>query len=247
MSLDMHNKKVLIIDDDADFLHLANLLFNREGAQVFTAHDGLDGLIKFFTHHPDLIILDIAMPGQNGFEVCHRMRQVSDIPIIIVTAINDEQGMLQGFESGADDFLSKPFNPLVLLARTKTVLRRNGHANSQPDSVQHPNGQLSIDIERREVVIRGERIYLPPVEFRLMCFLARHPGKVLAYEHILDHVWSNGKQKNVDIVHVYISYLRQKIETDPKDPHYILTVHGVGYLVDANIGFSPSEHTLPPA
>jgi DNA-binding response OmpR family regulator len=238
----MHGKKVLVVDDDADFLHLAGLLFREEGAQVFTAPDGLDGLIKFFAHRPDVIILDVALPGHNGFEVCERMRQVSDVPIIMVTAINNELSMLKGFESGADDFLSKPFNPLILLARTKTVLRRNGHVISQSSFVQQNNGHPRIDIERHEVIIHDKRIYLPPIEFRLMCFLARHPDKVLMYEQILNHVWGAEKQKNVDIVHVYISYLRHKIEADPKEPRYIRTVHGVGYVVDANIGFSPNEH-----
>ena len=121
----MINSKVLLIDDDADLLQLASVIFKKEGAQVMTARDGLEGVSKLFTYHPDLIILDVMMPGMNGFEVCQRIRQVSDTPLIMLTALNHEQEMLRGLDSGADDFLSKPFNAEVLLARAKTVLRRS--------------------------------------------------------------------------------------------------------------------------
>src|SRR5689334_24486595 len=125
----MIDQKVLIIDDDADLLQLASLIFKKAGAQVITAHDGLDGISKFFTHHPNLIILDVMMPGSNGFDVCQRIRQVSDEPLIMLTALNQEQDMLQGLAAGADDFLSKPFNPDILLARSQTVLRRSQRSN----------------------------------------------------------------------------------------------------------------------
>ena len=119
----MIDSKVLLIDDDAELLQLATVIFKKEGAQVITALDGMEGISKLFTHHPDLIILDVMMPGMNGFEVCERIRQVSDTPLIMLTALNHEQEMLRGLEAGADDFLSKPFNADILLARAKTVLR----------------------------------------------------------------------------------------------------------------------------
>jgi two-component system KDP operon response regulator KdpE len=240
----MYDKRVLIIDDDADFLHLASLLFLKSGAQIFTAQDGLDGLIKLFMHHPDLIILDVMMPGIDGFEVCKRIQEVSNIPIILVTAINDEQGMLRGLEAGADDFLSKPFNPLMLPARAKTILRRNGHLNFQSDSSDHSDGRLRFDVERRNVLIRGKRIQLTPVEFRLLVYLARNAGKVLTYDHILTNVWGNEHSGNINYVQVYISSLQRKIEENSKDPRYILTVPGVGYIFERDVLISNEETTV---
>ena len=125
MSGIMIDKKVLLIDDDADLLQLAGLIFKKAGAQIFTARDGLEGMSKLFGHQPNLIVLDVMMPGINGFEVCGRIRQISAAPIIMLTALNHEQEMLRGLEAGADDFLSKPFNADILLARAKTVLRRS--------------------------------------------------------------------------------------------------------------------------
>jgi len=228
----MNNKKVLIIDDDAGFLYLASLLFKKAGATVFTARDGLEGISKLFTHQPDLTILDVTMPGLNGFEVCQRIRQISDTPIIMLTALNDEQDMLRGLKAGADDFLSKPFNPEILLARARTVLRRTEHLQSQTDSFNYDDGHLSIDMERRHVLLNDKRIKLTPTEFRLLTYLVRNPGKVLTFEQILANVWGNEYRGNLDYVHVYISHLRNKVEEYPKQPRYILTVHGIGYIFE---------------
>jgi DNA-binding response OmpR family regulator len=143
------DQKILIIDDDADLLQLASLIFKKAGALVITANDGLDGISKFFTHHPDLVILDVMMPGSNGFDVCQRIRQVSDDPLIMLTSLNREEDMLKGLAAGADDFLTKPFNPEILLARAQTVLRRslrsNGHngsnGNNGNNGHQRSNGK----------------------------------------------------------------------------------------------------------
>ena len=131
------DQTVLIIDDDADLLQLAGLIFKKEGARVITANDGIDGISKFFTHHPDLVILDVMMPGGSGFDICQRIRQVSDAPLIMLTALNKEQEMLQGLAAGADDFLSKPFNPEILLARARTVLRRMQRSNGSNGTNGH--------------------------------------------------------------------------------------------------------------
>ena len=249
----MIDQKVLIIDDDADLLQLASLIFKKAGAQVVTAHDGLDGISKFFTHHPNLIILDVMMPGSNGFDVCQRIRQVSDDPLIMLTSLNREQDILQGLEAGADDFLSKPFNPEILLARAQTVLRRsqrssghsehighngnngnsgnNGH-NGSSGSFSYQDGYLSIDIDKHEVLIKGKRIKLTPVEFRLLAYLARNAGKLLTFEKILVNVWGNEYRGSMEHVHVYISHLRKKVEQDARNPRYIMTIHGMGYIFE---------------
>jgi len=228
----MIDQKVLLIDDDADLLHLAGLLFKKAGAHIFTARDGLEGISKLFTCNPDLIVLDVMMPGTNGFEVCQRIRQVSNAPIIMLTALNHEQEMLRGLESGADDFLSKPFNADVLLARAKTVLRRSANGGAQNSNFQFNNGHLSIDIERRHVLVEEKRVKLTPIEFRLMVYLARNAGKVLTFNHILSNVWGDQYTGSIDYVHVYVSHLRNKIEENAKHPRYILTVHGVGYMFE---------------
>jgi len=228
----MNNKKVLIIDDDAGFLYLASLLFKKVGAHVFTARDGLEGISKLFTHQPDLTLLDVTMPGLNGFEVCKRIRQISDTPIIMLTALNNEQEMLRGLGAGADDFLSKPFNPEILLARARTVLRRAEHLQSQTDTFSDNDGYLNINVERRAVLINGKRIKLTPIEFRLLAYLVRNAGKVLTFEQILANIWGNQYRGNVDYIHVYISHLRSKIEEDPKRPRYILSVHSIGYMFE---------------
>jgi two-component system KDP operon response regulator KdpE len=225
-------QKILIIDDDEDLLQLAGLLFKKAGAQVFTARDGLEGMSKLFTHRPNLIILDVMMPGMNGFEVCERIRQVSDAPLIMLTALNHEQEMLRGLEAGADDFLSKPFNADILLARARTVLRRSENMSIPNAEFQYDNGQLKIDGERRDVSIRGKRIKLTPVEFRLLVFLARNAGKVLTFEQIIANVWGAEYKGSTDYVHVYVSHLRRKLEENTKSPRYIVTLHGVGYIFE---------------
>ena len=186
------------------------------------------------SYSPDLIILDVMMPGMNGFEVCERIRQVSDTPLIMLTALNHEQEMLRGLEAGADDFLSKPFNADILLARAKTVLRRSEHlkAPSASDQFNYDNGHLSIDVARRDVLINNKRIKLTPVEFRLLTYLARNAGKVLTFEQILTHVWGNEYRGSMDYLHVYISHLRRKLGEHTKTPRYILTLHGVGYIFE---------------
>jgi len=228
----MIDQKILIIDDDADLRHLAGLLFKKAGAHVFTAGDGLEGISKLFTCNPSLIILDGMMPGTNGFEVCQRIRRVSNVPVIMLTALNQEAEMLRGLEAGADDYLSKPFNPEVLLARARTVLRRSESGKPPSSNFEFNNGHLSIDVEKRHVLVEEKRVKLTPIEFRLLVFLARNAGKVLTFSHILANVWGDAYQASTDYVHVYISHLRNKIEEDAKDPRYILTIHGIGYLFE---------------
>jgi len=228
----MIGKKVLIIDDDSDLLHLVSYIFQKAGAQTIAAHDGLEGISKLFTHHPDLVILDVMMPGTNGFTVCQRIRQVSDAPLIMLTALNKEQEMLQGLEAGADDFLSKPFNPDVLLARARTVLRRSEHPIGETNAFRYNDGYLSIDIENHHVLIKGKRVKLTSLEFRLLVYLARNAGKVLTFEQILVNIWGKEYQGSMEYVHVYISHLRKKIEDDPKRPQYLVTVHRVGYIFE---------------
>jgi len=229
----MNGKTVLIIDDDADLLHLASHIFQKEGAQTITASREMEGISKFFTHRPDLIILDVILPQANGFDICRRIRQVSDVPLILLTALNKEKEMLQGLEAGADDFLSKPFNADILLARARAVLRRSEHQNDKAAVFKYNDGHLSIDIENHHVLIKGKRIKLTRVEFRLLVYLARNAGKVLTFNQILSAVWGDEYRGNIEYVHIYISHLRRKLEVNTKKPRYFLTVHGTGYIFES--------------
>ena len=228
----MIGKKILLIDDDSDFLKLTSLIFQESGAQALTARDGLEGMGKLFTQRPDLIILDVMMPGIDGIQICKRIRQYSNTPLIMLTALNDDEHMLRGLEAGADDFLSKPINREILLARAKAVIRRSEQGNGYNDVFNYDDGRLEIDIEKHRVVVEGEQIKLTPVEFRLLAFLATNAGRVLPFEQILNNVWGSEYRGNDDYVHVYVSHLRSKIEKDPKNPRYILSIHGVGYIFE---------------
>ena len=229
----MIGKTVLLIDDDADFLLLASQIFQKEGAQTETAVFEMDGIRKLITHHPDLVILDVTFPDANGFDICRRIRQISDVPIIILTALNGEQEVFQGLDAGADDFLSKPFNAEMLLARSRTVLRRSEYQNGKPSTIKFNDGYLNIDAENYSVLIKGARIKLTRLEFRLLVYLVRNAGKVLTSNQILSAVWGDKYQGNMEYVHIYISRLRRKLEENTKSPRYFLTVHGVGYVFES--------------
>jgi DNA-binding response OmpR family regulator len=225
-------KTVLLIDDDVDFLRLTSLIFKGSGARTVTARDGLEGMGKLFTQRPDLIILDVMLPGIDGFQVCQRIRQYSQTPLIMLTALDHDDHMLKGLEAGADDFLSKPINREILLARARAAVRRSNHNNGYQEIVSYNDGYLEIDIEKHRVLVEGEQVKLTPVEFRLLAYLASNAGRVLPFEQILDNVWGGEYKGNDDYVHVYVSHLRSKIEPDQKKPRYILSIHGVGYIFE---------------
>jgi DNA-binding response OmpR family regulator len=229
----MNGKTILIIDDDADLLYLASHIFQAAGARAITASSEMEGMSKLFTYHPDLIIQDVVLPQANGFEICRRIRQVSDVPVIMLTALNTEQDMLQGLDAGADDFLSKPFNSDILIARAKAVLRRSVHQDGMAKAFKYNDGNLSIDIENHHVLVNEELIKLTPVEFRLLVYLARNAGKVLTFNQILSDVWGEEYQGSMEYVHIYISHLRKKLGENTRNPNYFLTVRGVGYIFES--------------
>lgn len=237
----MIGKKVLLVDDDNDLLQLSSHIFKNAGAQVITAHDGLEGIGKIFSHRPNLIILDIQMPGIGGFEVCQIIRQVSNVPVIILTALDYEQNIVQALELGADDFLAKPFTVAVLLARVNALLRRSEKENEPSAIIKYNDGRLKIDSEKHQILINNKRIKSGPTEFRLLVYLMRNAGKALSYNQLLSNVWGEEYRGNVDMVHVYISNLRSKIEENPKKPKYIRLVYGVGYIFERQ----DSTFTLP--
>ena len=228
----MIGETVLLIDDDNDLLQLSSHIFKSAGAEVVTARDGSEGIGKLLIHKPSLILLDILMPGINGFEVCQKIRQISDTPLIILTALDHEQNLIQALASGADDFLPKPFSTQILLARVNALLRRSRYQSGSSPVFKYNDGYLTIDGERHQILISGKQVRCRPTEFRLLVYLEKNAGKALTYDQLLANVWGEEYRGNADIVHVYISTLRSKIEQNPKNPRYIQSVHGVGYIFE---------------
>ncbi len=227
---DLKEKTVLVIDDDTNLCQMIKFTLMMRGAEVHTAYDGTDGLRLFYAQRPDLVILDVMMPDIDGWEVCKRIRVMASTPIIMLTVLNKDDEIVRGLDSGADDFMSKPFSAEVLLARTRALLRRVEQfsvAASTPTIFQ--DNYLTIDMDNRQVRVKGELIKLTPTEFRLLSYLVHNARQILSHQQILENVWGWEYQGDTDYVHVYLSHLRRKIEEDPKEPKYLLTIHGVGY------------------
>jgi len=222
-------KKILIVDDDPGMLALVKRILTAEGAEVYTALDGREGLGQFGACRPDLVLLDIAMPVLDGWETCRLMRRLSDVPIIFVTAAAQEDDIVRGLDCGAVDYVTKPFSAKVLLARVRAALRTAEAGTSKRRVARYNDGYLDVDLEAHRVRVGGEPVQLTATEFRLLAYLLENAGRVLTYEQILEQVWGWECQDSVGYVHVYIWHLRQKLEQDPRNPSYLLTERGVGY------------------
>ncbi len=225
----MQTKKILIVDDDINLCQSVKIGFTKAGAEVFTAIDGRTGLQQFYKHQPDLVILDVRMPEMDGWETCRQMRLLSNVPIIMLTSLNQDQEIIRGLNYGADDFVTKPFSRDVLAARVSALLRRAEFPTDAEDQATYSDDYLSIDLEKRQVYVEGEPVRLTSTEFRLLAYLLQNAGRTLTYQNILVNVWGWEYQNNVDYVHVYLSHLRRKIEKDTREPRYLLNEHSIGY------------------
>jgi two-component system KDP operon response regulator KdpE len=223
--------KILVVDDDPQTLDAVSIgfQFQWQDCVVVQASDGEMGLQKFYEHEPDVVVLDVSLPGKNGFEVLQEIRRISDVPVIMLTAHGDEMAQVRGLELGADDYVVKPFAHLVLLARVKAVLRRAElpqPVRALPDFVA---GDLTINFQNHEVTLRGAPVKLTPVEFKLLYHLVRNAGRLMPHQALLDRVWGPDYGATPDYLKVFISRLRSKIEPDPSQPHYIENERGLGY------------------
>ncbi len=225
----MQGKKFLVVDDDAIMRQLVKQILIRAGGETYTAQDGLEGLKKFQSYQPDLVILDVTMPSMSGWEVCQNIRQDSNVPIIMLTSLGHEKDILRGFEQGADDYVTKPFNSNILRARIQAVLRRAETATEDNNVDIYSDDYLTIDSSHRRVLVGGKPVKLTATEHRLLAYLMQHAGQILSFRKILDNVWGREYREKTDYVHVYIWHLRKKLEKNPKTPRYLLTEHGVGY------------------
>lgn len=217
---------VLVIDDDPKITSLLRRALRAEGYDVRTAQDGAEGLARARERQPDLVVLDWLMPGMDGLEVCRRLREQSDVPILMLTARDETADRVRGLDSGADDYLVKPFALDELLARVRALLRRR----EQRERRVLQYADLALDLTSR-IATRGERtIELTTREFELLSYFLRHPGVVLSQEQLLDHVWEGQFDNESNVLHVYVGYLRNKLEAGG-EPRLIHTVRGVGYVL----------------
>jgi DNA-binding response OmpR family regulator len=222
--------KVLVVDDEPDMLKVItwSLNFQEPSWEVLTASEGEQALKLVAQEGPDIILLDVAMPEMNGFEVLQEIRRFSDVPVIMVTVRENEVDKVRGLELGADDYITKPFGHLELVARIRAVLRR---AQSWPLAHEQPFicGDLRVDFVTREVTVAGRPVALTNTEYKLLYYLVRNAGRVLTHEMLLAHVWGREYVDEIDYLRVYIGRLRSKLEPDPARPRYILTERGIGY------------------
>jgi DNA-binding response OmpR family regulator len=221
--------KILLIDDDAALLKLLGQYLEQAGYKVSRATDGRQGLQTLYNERPDLVILDVMMPRLDGWTVCERIRDLSDVPIIMLTAKGEEMDKLRGFRLGVDDYITKPFSFAELTARVDAILSRVQRSSGRRDAHVYHCGQLTIDFESHTVLRAEEVISLTPTEFRLLRCLAQNAGRVLSPESLLREVWGPQYIDETGYIRRYIWYLRQKIEPDPSHPEYILTEREFGY------------------
>ena len=224
------SSRILVVDDDVALAEMIGIVLQNEGYEVVFCADGSAALTQFQENNPDLVLLDVMLPGMDGFDVCRAIRRVSDAPIVMLTARSDTADVVTGLEAGADDYVPKPFKPKELVARVRARLR--GREDSQADEGLTLQ-DLSIDVAGHVVKREGRVIALTPLEFDLLVTLARSPWKVFSREELLEQVWGYRHAADTRLVNVHVQRLRSKIERDPERPELVVTVRGVGYRAGA--------------
>jgi DNA-binding response OmpR family regulator len=219
--------RVLVIEDSEAERAIAEDRLKKAGYVVSTAADGTEGMRRLYELHPDIVLLDIVLPGMDGWKLLEQIRQLTDVPVIMVTGLNSEIERIRGLRGGADDYIGKPYSAPELLARIEAVLRRTASKSALKEVWE--DGVVRIDFTASEVTVRGEQVSLTPLEFRLLSTLAEHAGQVLSRDQLLELVWGDPTHRTGDEVKLYIGYLRKKIEANPAKPELVETVRGFGY------------------
>jgi DNA-binding response OmpR family regulator len=224
--------KILLADDDRDLVDILAYVFDREGHRVVTAFDGEAALRAFEFESPDLVVLDLNLPKMNGREVLRAIRAHSAVPVLILSVVTDEDMVVEALDSGADDYLEKPFRPRELRARARAIVRRSRGATLSFESSPSPIrlGEIQLDVKSHEVTVSGRPVRLTPTEFSLLTYLMRNHDVVVSAASLMQGVWGYNADENEDVIRVNISRLRRKIEPDPSHPIYIATIPGVGYM-----------------
>jgi DNA-binding response OmpR family regulator len=227
--LDPRNLTVLVVDDEARIIDFIRMNLELEGFRVLEAANGYEALERLKEDLPDLIILDVMMPQMDGFETLKHIREVSTVPVIMLTVRQEEGDRIRGLDLGADDYITKPFSPRELLSRTRALLRRSFMPSPTRKTKIIVDDELTIDFNKHEVWVRGEKVNLRPTEYRLLYHLVNNAGRLMTHETLLSKVWGHEYRDEAHYLRLYITYLRQKIEKDPAHPKYILTERGLGY------------------
>jgi len=221
--------RILVVDDEPRMIRFIRMNLEHDGFEVIEAGDGLAALQQVRDSLPDLVLLDVSMPELDGFETLRLLREISHTPVIMLTARGEEDDRVRGLELGADDYVTKPFSPRELVSRVRAVLRRTEIPAPAEKSTIHVDERLSINLDRREVLLEGKPVKLRPTEFRLLYHLVQNAGWVVPHDQLLAKVWGYEYREETHYLRLYINYLRQKLELDPANPKYILTERGVGY------------------
>ncbi|WP_027937597.1 response regulator transcription factor [Anaeroarcus burkinensis] len=229
----MERTKILIADDDKQIRQLLALYFEKEGFAVVEAADGTEALRFYEEQKPQLLLLDVMMPGQDGLEVCRRVRRVSEVPVILLTAKGEDEDRINGLDLGADDYITKPFNPREVVARVKAVLRRSQHNWREEESLQYD--ELDVNLAERSVRVAGVEVELTAKEMELLWYLAKHPGRVFSREQLLEAIWGYEYFGDTRTVDTHIKRLRQKIAAGQTGAWDIRTVWGVGYKFEVGV------------
>jgi DNA-binding response OmpR family regulator len=227
----MKNCSVLVVDDEPKILRFVRAELETAGFCVSTAADGPSALDLLSKEGADLVVMDVIMPGMDGFEVLKRIRTVSSVPVILLTARGSDADKVRGLDLGADDYLTKPFSPDELSARVRAVLRRTSSGGGDGSGGPFSVGELTVDFDRRKVVVRGQEVSMSRTEWQLLQQLALNAGKVMLHEELLVRTWGPEYRDDVEYLRVWVSRLRRKIEDDPARPNYLKTVPGVGYCL----------------
>jgi DNA-binding response OmpR family regulator len=229
----MNKPLILVVDDDHKILRLLRIEFTAQGFQVLMAERGSDALELLDRQRPDIVVLDIIMPGMDGLELLKRIREKSGVPVILLTAKGSDSDKIMGLELGADDYLPKPFNPEELTARVRAVLRRSQMREAPSNGNTLVCGNITIDLARRTVFVNGKVVVLSRTEWQLLQQLCANAGRVMLHEDLLTRTWGAEYRDDIQYLRVWISRLRQKLEENPAEPKYIRTVQGIGYILEA--------------
>src|SRR5438067_4741094 len=219
--------RVLVVDDEPQITRVLRTVLTSQGYQVQTAGEGQAALSNFAEWHPELVITDLFMPHMDGLELCKRIRAMSAVPIIVLSVKGEERSKVEALDSGADDYVTKPFGMDELLARVRATLRRS--TGGTPEVASFDAGDFRIDLEGRRVHVRGNEVRLTPKEFDLFVYFARHPNKVITHRTLLEAVWGEASQEQPEYLRVFLGQLRKKLEADPSNPKYLVTEPWVGY------------------